>query len=84
MIKNNYAPFLKGQLIWPGSVMQVESAPKKFDGRGGVTHYDIYIAIAKADRNALKGQEVQWIPRAELKRVVPVSLMHKALTAAST
>jgi A/G-specific adenine glycosylase len=82
LIKNTYAPFLKNQLMWPGSVTRTESAPKKFDGRGGVTHYDIFISVAEADAAILVGKDVQWVARADLKRVVPVSLMHKALAAA--
>ena len=46
-IKNDYAPFLKGQLFLPGSAYKKKKKPKHYDFRHSITHHDIYIQIQK-------------------------------------
>ena len=44
-VKNDYAPFLKGQLLLPGSVQRQNEKPKHYDFRHSITHHDIYVQI---------------------------------------
>lgn len=53
MIQNDYLPFLKGQMIFPGKVQKSSKKPKDFAFRHSITHYDIYIQIEKTPRTQL-------------------------------
>lgn len=77
LIENNYAPFLKGQLIFPGKIKQQKNKPKDYDVKHSITHHGIYIIIdhIKTDRKS----KVQWIELTELKKVNPSSLLQKVL-----
>ena len=80
LIPNDYAPFLKGHWILPGSVERRASAPKKFAFRGAVTHHDIFVQIARAKSQPrdLKSEK-KWVALSALKREIPVSLIRKAI-----
>lgn len=74
---NDYAPFLKGQLLLPGTVQRQKSPPKKFLVKHSITHHDIYITEIKTD--LLNLEEIIWVDFDQLKRKIPVSLVHKVL-----
>ena len=80
-ILNEYAPFLKKQLILPGSVLQKNVAPKSFDLQHAITHHKIYIKITrkKSNFNSAKFADIQWISRKQLKEKVPFSLIQKTI-----
>ncbi len=81
LLPNQYAPFLKGQLIFPGSVSQEKKKPKTFDLKHGITHHDIYIQIESSQKKPvkLKSQELQWIAIKDIKKVSPSNLLQKVL-----
>jgi A/G-specific adenine glycosylase len=81
LVKNDYAPFLKGQPIFPGSIRQQEQKPKTFDLKHGITHHDIYIRVEKGAISPLKSnsKEIQWVPVKDLKKVNPSNLLLKVL-----
>ena len=54
MVKNDYAPFLKGQWIFPGKIYIQKDKPKDFDLRHSITNNDIYIKIIPAKKSQLK------------------------------
>lgn len=77
LIKNEYAPFLKGQLIFPGSVEKAKSKPKIFAAKHGITHHDIYIqkSLAPIPKN------IEWHDIKDLKKINPASVMSKVINA---
>ena len=77
VLPNDYAPFLKGQLIFPGEISTSKAKPKKFDLRHGITHHDIYIQIQKENKSQRK--DYQWYSPQDLKRKNPSSLLQKIL-----
>ena len=77
LVKNDYAPFLKGQMIFPGEIMMEKSKPKSFDVKHNITHHDIFIQIN--EKKNLNGEDIQWVPLKDLKKVNPSSLLQKVL-----
>jgi A/G-specific adenine glycosylase len=81
LIKNDYAPFLKGQPILPGSIQQQAKKPKSFDLKHNITHHDIYIRVeaAPSPLKPSKTNELQWVAMKDLKKVNPSNLLLKVL-----
>lgn len=77
LVVNNYAPFLKGQMIFPGEIALEKNKPKAYDAKHCITHHDIFIQISK--KKSLSHKDVQWVNIAELKKVNPSSLLQKVL-----
>jgi A/G-specific adenine glycosylase len=77
LIENNYAPFLKGHLIWPGEAKRSKRRPQKFDFRHSVTCHDIFV-ILDYEKMKVKSPQVKWIRLDQLKEAAPASLVHKA------
>ncbi len=88
-IENNYAPFLKGALIFPGTIQKQNKKPKSFALRHGITHHDIYIRIqhrASTKSEAKTGFKIgatpaQWFSSHEVKKINPSSVLQKILQA---
>ncbi len=85
LVKNDYAPFLKGHLVPPGTAVRLKKKPKDFDYRGSVTHHEIYVTVTHGDRTSKskpsKSDDCHWITATEIKSKVPSSLVRKALDA---
>ncbi|MBC7370403.1 MAG: A/G-specific adenine glycosylase [Bdellovibrionaceae bacterium] len=79
LVQNNYAPFLKGQWIFPGKVQTSKDKPKKFDVKHFITHHDIFIQIQKDSKNPKASPEIKWVELKDLKKVNPSSLLTKVL-----
>ena len=77
-VKNDYAPFLKGQLLLPGTVKQLKKAPKTFDFKHGITHHNIFVK-SQIKRSLPKKEDIVWLAKSEIKQKVPFSLVHKTL-----
>lgn len=75
--ENNYAPFLKGQMIFPGSISLEKNKPKAYDAKHGITHHDIFIQIST--RKSIPGKDIVWVDIKDLKKVNPSSLLQKVL-----
>lgn len=84
LVQNNYAPFLKGQWIFPGQVLTSKNKPKKFDVKHFITHHDIYIQIQKDSRSPKSSKTVKWVELKNLKQVNPSSLLTKVLKKVET
>lgn len=83
LVENHYAPFLKGQWIFPGQVLTPEEKPEKFDGKHSITHHDIFIQLQKSlDRKTRSKENLRWVPLKDLKKVNPSSLLTKVLSIA--
>jgi A/G-specific DNA glycosylase len=77
LIENDYAPFLKGQWLFPGEIRSDKNKPKDYDAKHNITHHDIYIQISR--RKSLAGKNLRWVHLKELKKVNPSSLLQKVL-----
>ncbi|KYG66243.1 A/G-specific adenine glycosylase [Bdellovibrio bacteriovorus] len=77
LVVNNYAPFLKGQMIFPGEIALEKNKPKAYDAKHNITHHDIFIQISK--KKSLSNKDVQWVNVTELKKINPSSLLQKVL-----
>jgi A/G-specific adenine glycosylase len=84
LVQNNYAPFLKGQWIFPGQVLTGKAKPKKFDVKHFITHHDIYIQISKEIPAPKSAKDLRWVDLKNLKQVNPSSLLTKVLQKAET
>ena len=77
LVRNDYAPFLKGQWIFPGEISKEKSKPKDYNARHGITHHDIFIQIT--NKKSLNQKDVQWVDLKDLKKINPSSLLTKVL-----
>lgn len=77
LVKNDYAPFLKGQMIFPGEISFEKSKPKDYDVKHNITHHDIFIQIHH--KKSFTNRNVQWVELRDLKKVNPSSLLQKVL-----
>nr|WP_295903863.1 A/G-specific adenine glycosylase [uncultured Bdellovibrio sp.] len=77
LVKNDYAPFLKGQMIFPGEIAMEKNKPKAYDAKHNITHHDIFIQISQ--RKSVAGKNIEWVDLKELKKVNPSSLLQKVL-----
>lgn len=84
LVQNTYAPFLKGQWIFPGKVLTQEKKPENFDVKHFITHHDIYIQINKDSRAPKTSKTTQWVELKNLKQVNPSSLLTKVLKKVET
>lgn len=84
LVQNNYAPFLKGQWIFPGQVLTSKQKPKKFDVKHFITHHDIYIQIQKDSLLPKSSPQTRWVELKKLKQVNPSSLLTKVLEKVET
>lgn len=80
---NDYAPFLKKQLLPPGTAKKVQEPPKKFLFKHHITHHQIYVTLT-LERPTL--QEVQkndhntrWVSTHEISQKIPFSLVKKLI-----
>ncbi len=87
LVKNSYAPFLKGHLIWPGTATRLKTKPKSFHYKGGVTHHEIFVNVVASKKPSSKAElkrwaavDAVWISPNEMKTKVPSSLIRKAVT----
>ncbi|MCB0378573.1 MAG: A/G-specific adenine glycosylase [Bdellovibrionales bacterium] len=81
LVKNEYAPFLKGQLILPGEVKKQKLAPKEYDFQHAITHHKIYVQVTRRRSNFTGRQKLplEWIYPKQLKEKAPFSLIQKAI-----
>lgn len=85
LVKNDYTPFLKGQMIFPGTIQQQKKKPKSFDLRHSITHHQIYIQIENSRNSAvdlkkIPAKDIQWIQIKDLKKINPSNLLQKVLS----
>lgn len=77
LVKNDYAPFLKGQMIFPGEISKEKNKPKAYDVKHNITHHDIFVQISL--RKSFSGKNISWVNLKDLKKVNPSSLLQKVL-----
>lgn len=82
LITNDYAPFLKGQMIFPGQIAKEKNKPKAYDAKHNITHHDIFIQITRKKANSSRdgnAKPVTWVALKDLKKINPSSLLQKVL-----
>jgi len=78
LIQNDYAPFLKGQYIFPGEIKRASEKPKKFTATHTITHHQIFVQPKRLKALA-SAPQLKWVPLKSLQRVNPSILLQKAL-----
>ncbi|MGE0634764.1 MAG: A/G-specific adenine glycosylase [Pseudobdellovibrionaceae bacterium] len=77
LIENDYAPFLKGQWLFPGLAKKQTARPKKFSFKHGITHHDIFVQLRYPKMVASK--KAKWVSLDEVLELNPTSLVKKVL-----
>lgn len=77
LVQNDYAPFLKGQMIFPGTISHQKTKPKDYDVKHNITHHDIFIRIKRP--LIKKSTKLEWVKLEKLAQVNPSSLLKKVL-----
>ena len=49
-IQNRSLPFLKGRLVFPGSLSKISARPPAFHFQHSITHYKIYVSVQSAEK----------------------------------
>lgn len=81
-VKNNYAPFLRGQIIFPGSVRKQGRVPKIFDYKHNITHHEIFVKLHTKTLNSkmeIPKNTYEWVRVKDIKKRSCFSLIQKAL-----
>ncbi len=82
IVKNDYAPFLKGQWLLPGEAKLKKTKPKAFTFRHSITHHDIFVTLPMTAKSKLTlAREEKWISLEKLTEIVPFSLVKKTMKA---
>lgn len=81
LIENNYAPFLKKQMIFPGKIRVTTEKPKHWTFRHAITHHDIYVIVHKKKKQSIP-KDARWVEISKLKKINPSSLLQKVLSSA--
>jgi len=82
MVKNTYCPFLKGQIIFPGSIQKLKKTPPTYDLKHSITCHNIFIQLERKTSYAKTIQSLEnkkWYPLNEIKKISPFSLTQKVL-----
>ena len=59
-IKNDYAPFLKKEWIFPGRVIKLKRKPKHFDFNHTITHRHLFVTVKNSHlKEKIQNKEVQ-------------------------
>lgn len=77
LIENNYAPFLKKQKIFPGTIQKSKSTPTDYDLKHTITHHNIFIRIH--NKTKLKLTNPIWVSVDEIKKINPSIILSKVL-----
>lgn len=85
LIKNDYAPFLKGHWFLPGKAKKLSLKPKKYSFKHTVTHHDIYVQVefkkARMTEPLITGKHTDaiWTKPSESRSLAPANLVQKIL-----
>jgi A/G-specific adenine glycosylase len=83
IIKNDYAPFLRGAWFLPGQAKLLKNRPAHYDFRHSITHHDIFVQLrvrkVTIKARAPNNEAAAWVKISELSRFVPASLVRKAV-----
>ena len=82
LVQNTYAPFLKGQWLYPGQCEKKQTKPKNYRFVHYITQYDIYVSPKELEPQSIKAlTSVKWISADKIKSVNPSSLLQKVIIA---
>lgn len=79
LVENNYAPFLKKQMIFPGKIIKSAQKPKSWDFQHSITHHNIFVRI-NVEKKASSDDTLKWIPLKDIKKINPSSLLQKVIS----
>lgn len=75
---NQKLPFLKGKMMFPGSIQKLKNKPKKYDFSHTITHHQIFITIQK--KSTSQNRDWEWLSQKEILAKNPSSLIKKVFT----
>lgn len=84
LIENNYAPFLKGQWLFPGDAKKLKVKPKNFNFKHGITHHDIFVQLQFLKKAPAMKEKIKWVTPEEAQDLNPTSLVKKVLQVLET
>lgn len=76
---NKETPFLKELMLPPSKAKLLESKPKIYDFKHGVTKYEIFVSIKESKSSTQKNKTGLWAEPEHISKVNPTSLMKKIL-----
>jgi A/G-specific adenine glycosylase len=79
LIKNNYAPFLKGSWLFPGTAKKLTDKPSKFNFKHSITHHQIFVKLKLSKKISTELNAIRWTSLDELEKINPSSLLQKTL-----
>ena len=92
LTRRHPCPFLKEELLFPGTIKELKEKPKTWDIKHSITCYDIFIkpVLEKRPKKRLKNKDkalmnasqdnCQWIKLSEIEHFSPFSVMSKILS----
>ena len=76
-VKNKNMPFLKGQLLFPGSSKKLKYKAKTYDFKHSIMNYQIFITVK--ERFSQTHTQLKWYSQSEIQELNPSSLIKKVL-----
>lgn len=76
-IENNYLPFLKTQMVFPGTIQKIKKKPRVYDFKHSITHYKIYVSVQF--KPSIKKSTLKWLNPRQIPKKSPSSLIKKVL-----
>lgn len=80
LVKNDYAPFLKNQWLYPGKVQKKTTPPKTFSFKHNITHHEIYVQ-PQVSQKEFSAEDCAWSTPQKLHQWNPSALLKKTLEA---
>ena len=78
--KNNYAPFLKNQPLFPGRTTKLSKKPSEYSLKHTITHHQIYVKLSPKNPARLSlSKDIYWVKMEELVHSNPSILLQKIL-----
>ena len=74
---NNYLPFFKKQMIFPGVIKKLKQKPKSYHFSHSITHYKIYVTVQP--KKIIKKASFHWFNSKQITKHNPSSLIKKIL-----
>jgi A/G-specific adenine glycosylase len=78
--KNLTGPFLRNQLLPPGTFERLKTKPQSFDLRHSITHHDIFIDVQTVRKSKIKTLDGTWLAPQDVAKTSPFSILKKIFT----
>lgn len=79
LTRNNYTPFLKQQMIFPGKIKTLSKKPKQYSFIHQITNYQIFVTVKKPKTSPNKLKNTAWFKIQSIQKINPSSIIKKTL-----